>query len=114
MACFGRKSKADPQFNEVWVTTRHLLNMLLNRGSDMSSLLHVPLQAIATKRRCRDVLWLIIYAAFWGGMLYVAAEAFTKGKCFVGAPHPRTATAQPHTQSRPFACRQPKAPAVWH
>ena len=83
MGCFGRKNKADPQFNEVPVTVRLLLNMLINKSSDIPSLPHAPLQAIATKRRCRDVLWLSIYAAFWGGMFYVAAEAFTKGKCFV-------------------------------
>ena len=77
MGCFSRKSKADPQFNEVEHAAEHAVEQRLRHFNDAAC----PLQAIATKRRCRDVLWLIIYAAFWGGMFYVAAEAFTKGKC---------------------------------
>lgn len=37
------------------------------------------LQAFATRRRCRDVIFLLIWLAFWGGMGYVAYQAFTLG-----------------------------------
>lgn len=36
-------------------------------------------QAINTNRRCRDLIYLILFAVFWGGMLYVAYLAFNRG-----------------------------------
>ena len=36
-------------------------------------------QVISTHRRCRDLIYLILFAAFWGGMLYVAYLAFHRG-----------------------------------
>ncbi|DBA72774.1 hypothetical protein WJX79_010106 [Trebouxia sp. C0005] len=37
-------------------------------------------QVISTHRRCRDLIYLILFAAFWGGMVYVAYLAFHRGK----------------------------------
>ncbi|KAL3136905.1 hypothetical protein ABBQ32_006513 [Trebouxia sp. C0010 RCD-2024] len=37
-------------------------------------------EAINTNRRCRDLIYLILFAVFWGGMLYVAYLAFKRGK----------------------------------
>ena len=37
------------------------------------------LQAVETRRRCRDVIFLLIWLAFWGGMGYIAYQAFTLG-----------------------------------
>ena len=37
------------------------------------------LQAVATRRLCRDVIFLLIWLGFWGGMGYIAYQAFTLG-----------------------------------
>ncbi len=31
------------------------------------------------RRRCRDVFFLLVFAAFWGGMIYIAYLAYTQG-----------------------------------
>ncbi|KAK9818176.1 hypothetical protein WJX72_008291 [[Myrmecia] bisecta] len=36
-------------------------------------------QGMEKKRKVRDVLFLLLFVAFWGGMVYVAVAAFTKG-----------------------------------
>ncbi|KAK9842492.1 hypothetical protein WJX81_002530 [Elliptochloris bilobata] len=36
-------------------------------------------KAVATRRRCRDVIFLLVWLAFWGGMGYIAYQAFTLG-----------------------------------
>lgn len=42
-------------------------------------------KAINTNRRCRDLLYLILFAVFWGGMLYVAYLAFKRGMSCLAA-----------------------------
>ena len=34
------------------------------------------------KRHCKDLLFLILFIAFWIGMIYVAAIGFVNGKLF--------------------------------
>ena len=38
-----------------------------------------PVKVINSNRRCRDLIYLILFAAFWAGMLYVAYLAFKRG-----------------------------------
>lgn len=46
---------------------------------DLTVTLCCVCQAINTNRRCRDLIYLILFAVFWGGMLYVAYLAFKRG-----------------------------------
>ena len=40
----------------------------------------VSLQGIVQQRRCRDVLWLLLFMAFWIGMFVVCGVGLSKGK----------------------------------
>ena len=67
------------------------------------------LQAVATRRRCRDVIFLLIWLAFWGGMGYIAYQAFTLG----ALTSPSCARARRQRRaSRMLCCAAPVKPLL--
>jgi hypothetical protein len=46
---------------------------------DGSVYLIQPQAGVRATRHCRDVAFLLLYIAFWGGMVYIAVSAFVKG-----------------------------------
>ncbi len=67
--CSGRNSKGDAEApREVGLSCKATASparrVLAHR--------RVRAQAVATRRRCRDVVFLLVWLAFWGGMGYIA------------------------------------------
>ena len=81
MGCFGRKKVTAPATEEVWLAQLSYGNCPTNvlQVTQLALTLCCLCQAINTNRRCRDLIYLILFAVFWGGMLYVAYLAFKRG-----------------------------------